>query len=110
MAHLRMGHSYRRASLLPFDHIYQGITGPVKDSIILYSDLFDGRSLSFHSFLLTWSDSKSGHQYVFRHRTPIVIDSTPMHLSGYGVELAIKNTEYKVIDDRKIQGASISMH
>lgn len=27
-----------------------------------------------------------------------------VRLSGYGVELAVKNTEYKAVDDSKIQG------
>ena len=27
-----------------------------------------------------------------------------VHLSGYGVELAIKSTEYKAQDDQKVQG------
>ena len=29
-----------------------------------------------------------------------------VRLSGYGVELAVKNTEYKAVDDSKIKGAT----
>lgn len=28
----------------------------------------------------------------------------PVHLSGYGVELAIKSTEYKAKDDTQVKG------
>ena len=27
-----------------------------------------------------------------------------VHLSGYGVELAVKSTEYKAVDDQKVAG------
>lgn len=29
-----------------------------------------------------------------------------MYLSGYGVELAIKSTEYKAVDDTQVKGMS----
>lgn len=32
------------------------------------------------------------------------MSKTKVRLSGYGVELAVKNTEYKAVDDSKIQG------
>lgn len=32
------------------------------------------------------------------------VSKTKVRLSGYGVELAVKNTEYKAVDDSKIQG------
>lgn len=31
-----------------------------------------------------------------------------MYLSGYGVELAIKSTEYKVVDDSQAKGTFLS--
>lgn len=33
-----------------------------------------------------------------------------MLLSGYGVELAIKSTEYKAVDDTKVKGQLASCH
>lgn len=42
--------------------------------------------------------------YVLRYRPPVNNTSAePLLLSGYGVELWIKKTDYKVIDDRKVQ-------
>ena len=33
-----------------------------------------------------------------------IVSEDKVRLSGYGVELAVKNTEYKAVDDSKIQG------
>ncbi len=33
-----------------------------------------------------------------------------MLLSGYGVELAIKSTEYKAVDDTKVKGQLVTYH
>ena len=30
--------------------------------------------------------------------------SRPLYLSGYGVKLSVKNTEYKAVDDTKVNG------
>ena len=38
--------------------------------------------------------------YRVRYRPPPIATSTPLVLSGYGVELALKRTDYIVIDDR----------
>lgn len=32
----------------------------------------------------------------------------PVHLSGYGVELAIKSTEYKAKDDTQVKGTEVN--
>ena len=32
------------------------------------------------------------------------MSTAKVRLSGYGVELAVKNTEYKAVDDSKVQG------
>lgn len=32
----------------------------------------------------------------------------PVHLSGYGVELAIKSTEYKAKDDTQVKGEFVN--
>ena len=37
--------------------------------------------------------------YIFQ-----TVSKDKVRLSGYGVELAVKNTEYKAVDDSKIQG------
>lgn len=33
----------------------------------------------------------------------------PVHLSGYGVELAIKSTEYKAKDDTQVKGEFVKI-
>ncbi|KAJ3281857.1 UDP-glucose:glycoprotein glucosyltransferase 2 [Borealophlyctis nickersoniae] len=94
------GHS--SSHLLPFDHIYD--PSPADDArvAILYTDLFSNTFLSFHKRLMELAET-TDLVYVLRYRPPLAGDSDPLFLSGYGVELAIKSTEYKVIDDRDVQ-------
>jgi len=42
----------------------------------------------------------AGISMVMRYRPSLSFPNTSTYLSGYGVELMIKSTEYKVIDDR----------
>lgn len=44
--------------------------------------------------------SASTVRYAVRHYTPEEPTKRLMNVQGYGVELAIKSTEYKVIDDK----------
>ena len=41
-------------------------------------------------------------RYVLRHYIPYDSDSKPVEMNGYGVEMAIKNMEYKAVDDRAV--------
>ena len=84
-----------------FDHVHKMNHG--LPTIFLYADLTHDKFESFHTFLIQLSQ-KNEVQYVLRYRTPVTYSSEPLVLSGYGVELAIKNTEYKVIDDQKLRG------
>lgn len=46
------------------------------------------------------------YQYLLPHTdlSPQEPKNERMLLSGYGVELAIKNTEYKAVDDTQVKG------
>jgi UDP-glucose:glycoprotein glucosyltransferase len=70
---------------------------------ILYADIFSPSFDEFHSKLVEMSDS-SEITYVLRFKPSANAVQKELFLSGYGVELAIKSTEYKVIDDRKVEG------
>ncbi|CAG8465787.1 2505_t:CDS:10 [Scutellospora calospora] len=85
--------------LLPFDHILQ--YNEITPTAILYADLLSQNFSTFHKFL---SDlAKNGViSYVLRYRPPKE-NCDALYLSGYGVELALKNTDYIVIDDRKVE-------
>lgn len=83
---------------LPFDRIL----GDPLDSqpAVLYGDLSSPLFRQFHrTASKTAKDGKSS--YRVRYRTAARVDSNPLTVSGYGVELALKRTDYIVIDDRQ---------
>uniref|UniRef100_H0WPZ6 UDP-glucose ceramide glucosyltransferase-like 1 n=1 Tax=Otolemur garnettii TaxID=30611 RepID=H0WPZ6_OTOGA len=69
--------------------------------IILYAEMGTRAFSAFHKVLS--EKAQNGEiLYVFRHyiQKP---SSRKMYLSGYGVELAIKSTEYKALDDSQVK-------
>ncbi|KAK7477135.1 hypothetical protein BaRGS_00031621 [Batillaria attramentaria] len=89
--------------VLKFDHVYPGAvsSSPV---VILYGQLGTPEFLAFHQILAEKAAQRE-IQYVLRHfiQKP---SEKPVRLSGYGVELAIKSTEYKAKDDTKVEGGA----
>uniref|UniRef100_A0A8C9X179 UDP-glucose ceramide glucosyltransferase-like 1 n=1 Tax=Sander lucioperca TaxID=283035 RepID=A0A8C9X179_SANLU len=84
------------------DHTYPGVSKTGVPVVILYAEIGTKKFTSFHKVL----SEKAGEGtliYVLRH---FVANPKPqnMLLSGYGVELAIKSTEYKAVDDTKVKG------
>ena len=80
-------------------------------SLVLYADVLSADFRKFHRFLHPSEDGNDRvhvllkqFNYVIRLRPPVEkrIASTAFTLSGYGVELAVKNTEYKAMDDRNL--------
>uniref|UniRef100_A0A8C2XGP4 UDP-glucose ceramide glucosyltransferase-like 1 n=1 Tax=Cyclopterus lumpus TaxID=8103 RepID=A0A8C2XGP4_CYCLU len=83
------------------DHTYPGFNKTDVPIVILYAEIGTKKFTSFHKVL----SEKAGEGtliYVLRH---FVANPKPkkMLLSGYGVELAIKSTEYKAVDDTKVK-------
>jgi UDP-glucose:glycoprotein glucosyltransferase len=81
-----------------FDHVWPGASGT--SAVILYAQL---SSLSFANLHTAAVENafETGLAYVLRPLVPLSSDS--FNLQGFGVELAIKSMEYKVIDDTKIE-------
>ncbi|KAL2868589.1 putative UDP-glucose:glycoprotein glucosyltransferase [Aspergillus lucknowensis] len=81
---------------LPFDRILGHNSLP---PAILYADIASPMFRDFHQTLSNLA--KEGEiSYRVRYRPPQHWTSRPLFVSGYGVELALKRTEYIVIDDR----------
>lgn len=83
------------------DHYYKGI----KDHdviVILYAQLGTDAFSEWHNKLAALVDEGSV-TYILRHYVKTPLDKK-VRLSGYGVELAIKSTEYKAKDDTKVDG------
>ncbi|TRY99699.1 hypothetical protein DNTS_029439 [Danionella cerebrum] len=84
------------------DHKFPS-ANPDAPVVILYAEMGTKEFARLHQLML--SKAKQGLIiYVLRHflANP---SKSKVHLSGYGVELAIKNQEYKAKDDTQVQGA-----
>ena len=81
---------------LPFDRVL-GDTSSTP--AVLYADISSPMFKEFHQTLSALA--KEGQiSYRVRYRPPQHWSSRPLFVSGYGVELALKRTDYIVIDDR----------
>ncbi len=76
-----------------------------KLTIILYSQVGTNQFQNFHEKILSLAETNAPNfeiDYLLRHNYVPVHDSRKVPLSGYGVELDIKSTEYKNKDDTKV--------
>ncbi|OOF95944.1 glycosyltransferase family 24 protein [Aspergillus carbonarius ITEM 5010] len=81
---------------LPFDRVFGD---PSLPPAILYADVASPMFKEFHQSLSALA--KEGQlSYRVRYRPPQHWSPRPLYVSGYGVELALKRTDYIVIDDR----------
>uniref|UniRef100_A0A8D0LX33 UDP-glucose glycoprotein glucosyltransferase 1 n=1 Tax=Sus scrofa TaxID=9823 RepID=A0A8D0LX33_PIG len=87
------------------DHRYPS-SNPESSVVIFYSEIGSEEFYNFHRQLT--SKSNAGKiNYIFRHYIPNP-RKEPVYLSGYGVELAIKSTEYKAKDDTQVKGTEVN--
>uniref|UniRef100_A0A2K6P8Y8 UDP-glucose ceramide glucosyltransferase-like 1 n=2 Tax=Rhinopithecus roxellana TaxID=61622 RepID=A0A2K6P8Y8_RHIRO len=87
------------------DHRYPS-SNPESPVVIFYSEIGSEEFSNFHRQLI--SKSNAGKiSYVFRHYI-FNPRKEPVYLSGYGVELAIKSTEYKAKDDTQVKGTEVN--
>uniref|UniRef100_K9J3X2 UDP-glucose ceramide glucosyltransferase-like 1 n=1 Tax=Desmodus rotundus TaxID=9430 RepID=K9J3X2_DESRO len=87
------------------DHRYPS-SNPESPVVIFYSEIGYEAFYNFHRRLI--SKSNSGKlNYIFRHYISNP-RKEPVYLSGYGVELAIKSTEYKAKDDTQVKGTEVN--
>ncbi|KAM9804857.1 UDP-glucose:glycoprotein glucosyltransferase 2 [Neosynchiropus ocellatus] len=90
------------------DHIYPGLNKSDVPVVVLYAEIGTKKFTSFHK-LLSERAAAGSLTYVLRH---YVASPRPqkMHLSGFGVELAIKSTEYKAVDDTKVKDSKTALN
>ncbi|CAG0885304.1 unnamed protein product [Cyprideis torosa] len=91
------------------DHVYPVTSDPREESpttVILYGEIGTPSFKAFHNILKELASNRR-IRYILRHWTPSVeTDDGGLFLSGFGVELQIKSTEYKAQDDSKVDGGS----
>ncbi|XP_077205462.1 UDP-glucose:glycoprotein glucosyltransferase 1 isoform X1 [Paroedura picta] len=87
------------------DHKYP-VSNPESPVVIMYAEIGSEEFSRYHRKLV--SKARAGEiTYFLRH----YIDNPSkekVYLSGYGVELAIKSTEYKAKDDTQVKGADMN--
>lgn len=67
----------------------------------LYTIYADLSSVGFPHDFQTWRSKHRQDAYRIRYKPSSRHSTTPLAISGYGVELALKRTDYIVIDDRE---------
>ncbi|VDM62368.1 unnamed protein product [Angiostrongylus costaricensis] len=83
--------------LLSVDHVFD--VGKEADVIaVVYGEIGSKPWLRLHEKAVELANAQK-LRYVFRHYNVATSTTRKVSLSGYGVELAIKNTEYKAVDD-----------
>ncbi|ORY32220.1 UDP-glucose:Glyco protein glucosyltransferase-domain-containing protein [Naematelia encephala] len=96
-------HPDNRPSILPFDHIFRDDqVGNDSPFAIFYYDSGSPASASLLYYLAQHSRKDPAFRYVVRYRPSIIETDHEAHttLSGYGVEMVLKKTDYLVVDDR----------
>ncbi|XP_017037639.1 UDP-glucose:glycoprotein glucosyltransferase [Drosophila kikkawai] len=79
-----------------FDHIFPGSENNTR-TVVLYGDLGSSQFRIYHK-LLEKEANNGKIRYILRHQLAKK-ETRPVRLSGYGVELHLKSTEYKSQDD-----------
>ncbi|KAJ1946986.1 killer toxin resistant protein [Kickxella alabastrina] len=95
---------------LGLDHVYRPDAPLLPKIVVLYADPRAESFVGMHEHLVMLADN-SEVTYILRYRpwdfsSASDSDRPLLGLSGYGVELALKSTEYKVIDDRDLDYGS----
>ncbi|KAJ1647018.1 killer toxin resistant protein [Coemansia asiatica] len=96
---------------LDMDHVYPTKGAAAPKIVALYADPRASGFVDMHEHLKQLAEN-SEITYIFRYRPWNTgpeseseserLHDAPLGLAGYGVELALKSTEYKVIDDRDL--------
>ncbi|XP_078402036.1 UDP-glucose:glycoprotein glucosyltransferase 2 isoform X2 [Cetorhinus maximus] len=102
----------KRAANRPKPYLFKGDhTFPAKNTeapvVILYTEIGTKEFSKFHK-ILSQKAGKGEVIYVLRHYVQKA-SSKKVRLSGYGVELAIKSTEYKAVDDTQFGGTNTTL-
>lgn len=103
---LRLFSAFPNPHILPFDHIFPPSNSLKRPSrtAIFYASIDSNNFRDLHSHLYKLATSKSPRiEYVLRYVTPEKRDSEKKAtLSGYGVALDLKKTDYLALDDRHL--------
>jgi len=90
---------HRKPENLPFDRTLGVDPEALLSPSVLYADIMSSLFGQFHQTIS--STARSGQtSYKIRYRPSASQSAKPLSVNGYGIELALKRTDYIVIDDR----------
>jgi UDP-glucose:glycoprotein glucosyltransferase len=93
--------------ILESDQVYE-VQSPVHlPTAILYADLLNSQFVSYFQKAMEFA-REARLKFVLRYKPSALVSTRNQTIVGYGVELAVKNTEYKVSDDRDINSGSVA--
>eukprot|EP00045_Choanoeca_perplexa_P016030 m.211199 g.211199 ORF g.211199 m.211199 type:complete len:1566 (-) comp17147_c0_seq4:48-4745(-) len=93
--------------LLDVDHVYPGASSSAP-AVVLYATIGSVAFQQWHNILVPLHDSGK-LQYIVRHYVKDRASLGPLLLSGWGVELSIKKTEYIATDDAQVEADNSSV-
>jgi UDP-glucose:glycoprotein glucosyltransferase len=103
MRGMNLINSEKPIETLSFDHISPMVDNSIP-AAVLYFDPSSDSSTSLLSYLQVHATGYPSFRYVVRYKPSqslkTRLQGRKSALSGYGVELALKNTDYLVVDDR----------
>lgn len=89
----------RNPEILPFDRVLGASSKSIQTPSVLYADITSPLFGQFHQTIS--STARNGQtSYRIRYRASQSQSAKPLAVNGYGIELALKRTDYIVIDDR----------
>ena len=95
--------------LYHFDHVYPA-SGEAGTAVIVYARLGSASFGDFHSAVKSLAAAGTV-RYILRHyvQKSRLAGRDRLRMSGYGVELAVKSTEYKAVDDSAVNEGGQSL-
>ncbi|XP_010566515.1 PREDICTED: UDP-glucose:glycoprotein glucosyltransferase 1 isoform X3 [Haliaeetus leucocephalus] len=106
-----LGNLLQAASERPKPFLFKGdhkypVSNPESPVVILYAEIGSEEFYRYHKRLVLKAEAGE-ITYVLRHYIANP-SKEKVYLSGYGVELAIKSTEYKAKDDTQVKGTDVN--
>lgn len=89
------------------DHVLSHTADPCLTTVVLHGAIGSADFWKFHSMMSDLS-ILGNIKYAMRHYYSLK-SNVYSSLSGYGVELAIKSTEYRAVDDTRVKGEESSL-
>ncbi|KAL7422173.1 killer toxin resistant protein [Cryptotrichosporon argae] len=97
----RTHHLAQRPEPMPFDRA-SPCANPEAQAVLYYAPSAAGSELI--DYLARHAAELSNFQYIVRYRPPLGDRAGATQLAGFGVEMALKKTDYLVVDDRATGG------